>query len=167
MRCAARALFVAWARATREASARVAADFAVGLVATAFVCACGFAAGFAAPVAVGEVATGAVSVIVATAVCVSASAVATLEESARAERLARVGALYDDLGRGPDGLRLPYVTLCYRAQVIHPPKPPRRPPVEMTEDGPAETGTAPAPEASEPRQPEPPADPGHLLIDFR
>src|SRR5690349_11788312 len=90
MRCAARALFVAWARATREASARAAVDLGAGLVATAFVCACGFAAGFAA--------VGAVSVMVATAVCVSASAVATLDALASGVRTS-VGCLLAPCGR--------------------------------------------------------------------
>jgi len=100
----------------------------------------------------------------------SRSAVAVLDEDARVERLARVAAMYDDLGRGPDGLRLPYVTYCYRAQVIHPPEAPKGPAMEMTEDGPAPAAdaTPAAPEATEPKQhPEPPEDPGHLLIDFR
>ncbi len=99
----------------------------------------------------------------------SRSAVAILDEDARTERLARVAEMYDDLGRGPAGLQLPYVTLCYRAQVIHPPEPPPQPEVEMTEDGPATVTDArpAAPEAPEPKQPEPPEDPGHLLIDFR
>ena len=98
----------------------------------------------------------------------SRSAIATLDEDARTERLARVAEMYDDLGRGAAGLRLPYVTLCYRAQVIHPPEPAPRPEVEMTEDGPTTVADQPsASEATEPKQPEPPEDPGHLLIDFR
>lgn len=92
----------------------------------------------------------------------SRSAVATLDEQARTERLARVASMYDDLGRGPDGLRLPYLTRCYRARVIHPPEPApqEQPQAQRPEQkGP---GGATAPK----RPPIPPEDPGHLLIDF-
>jgi SAM-dependent methyltransferase len=99
----------------------------------------------------------------------SRSAVAVLDEPERLERLARAQELYDDYGRGHDGMLLPYLTRCYRAVVRHPPEPPaRRPGDEATalettgseEREPAEPGDPP-----EPR--EPPEDPGTLLIDFR
>jgi ubiquinone/menaquinone biosynthesis C-methylase UbiE len=54
----------------------------------------------------------------------SRSYVAVLAEHEREDVLARVGALYDDYGRGPDGMKLPYLTRCYKAQVINQPPPP-------------------------------------------
>ena len=50
----------------------------------------------------------------------SRSYVATLPERERADVLARADALYDEYGRGADGMLLPYVTRCYRAVVRHP-----------------------------------------------
>lgn len=47
----------------------------------------------------------------------SRSNVATMAEQQRADVLARVGALYDDYGRGHDGMLLPYLTRCYRAHL--------------------------------------------------
>ncbi|GGF49473.1 hypothetical protein GCM10011519_24280 [Marmoricola endophyticus] len=49
----------------------------------------------------------------------SRSYVASMGEEEREETLARVSALYDDYGRGPDGMKLPYVTRCFRASVHH------------------------------------------------
>jgi hypothetical protein len=63
--------------------------------------------------------------------------------------LARVRELYDDYGRGPDGMLLPYLTACYRATVVH-----REP--------------APPAEDEDPPTDDPPDDDGgSLLIDFR
>ncbi len=50
----------------------------------------------------------------------SRSYVATLPERERDEVLDRTDALYDEYGRGNDGMLLPYVTTCYRAVVRHP-----------------------------------------------
>ncbi|WP_182525450.1 class I SAM-dependent methyltransferase [Nocardioides dongkuii] len=47
----------------------------------------------------------------------SRSNVATLDEEAREAMLAQVLALYDDYGRGMDGMQLPYVARCYRSVV--------------------------------------------------
>ncbi len=47
----------------------------------------------------------------------SRSRVATMERSAQDRLLRQVEALYDDYGRGPDGLLLPYVTRCFKAVV--------------------------------------------------
>lgn len=47
----------------------------------------------------------------------SRSNVATLDEEARAAKLAEVIAFYDDFGRGMDGMQLPYNTRCYKAVV--------------------------------------------------
>lgn len=79
----------------------------------------------------------------------SRSAIAVLPEDERAEVLRRVEELYDDYGRGPDGMRLPYLTYCFRAVVRHQ-EPPR-----------------PAPEAETEEPQPPPEDPGTTLIDFR
>lgn len=48
----------------------------------------------------------------------SRSAVATLDEEARRAKLAELLALYDDYGRGMDGMQLPYLTKCFRARVV-------------------------------------------------
>lgn len=47
----------------------------------------------------------------------SRSYIASLPEAERAARLDAVRALYDDYGRGHDGMQLPYVTECFRARV--------------------------------------------------
>lgn len=47
----------------------------------------------------------------------SRSNVATMTETGRARVLAEVDALYDEYGRGADGMLLPYVTRCYKATV--------------------------------------------------
>jgi SAM-dependent methyltransferase len=79
----------------------------------------------------------------------SRSYVAVLPEDERAGVLARVRELYDDYGRGPDGMLLPYLTACYRATVVH-----REP--------------APPAEDEDPPTDDPPDDDGgSLLIDFR
>jgi SAM-dependent methyltransferase len=48
----------------------------------------------------------------------SRSNVAVLGERERAAKLAEVVAFYDEFGRGMDGMQLPYVTRCYRADVL-------------------------------------------------
>jgi SAM-dependent methyltransferase len=88
----------------------------------------------------------------------SRSYVALLGEPERDELLSRVGALYDDYGRGPDGMQLPYLTRCYRTVVKHQ-LPPPLPPVTDPD--------ATQPYGRVPRQAEPPDDPGTLLIDFK
>lgn len=91
----------------------------------------------------------------------SRSSVATLDEQARLAVLSDALALYDDYGRGHDGMLLPYLTRCYRTIVQHPPDPP--PPEPARESGFETTGVD---EAEPPVRPEPPEDPGSLLIDF-
>jgi SAM-dependent methyltransferase len=83
----------------------------------------------------------------------SRSYVALLDDAEREQLLARVGALYDDYGRGPDGMQLPYITRCYRAVVRHP----TPPPVPRVTDG---IGRIPHPSDGT-------DDPGTLLIDFK
>jgi ubiquinone/menaquinone biosynthesis C-methylase UbiE len=52
----------------------------------------------------------------------SRSNVAVLDEEGRAAKLAEVLALYDDYGRGMDGMQLPYVTRCFRVAVADRPE---------------------------------------------
>jgi len=82
----------------------------------------------------------------------SRSYVALLDDAERDELLGRVGALYDDYGRGPDGMQLPYLTRCYRSvvQAAPPPRTPETTAHESTDDPAA-----------------PVDDPGTLLIDFK
>ncbi|MFL6156028.1 MAG: class I SAM-dependent methyltransferase [Marmoricola sp.] len=101
----------------------------------------------------------------------SRSHVATMPEPRREEVLARVGALYDDYGRGPDGMQLRYLTRCYRSAVTNqPPAPVVLTPVRDLSD-PLDTQAIvglmqPGPtEAQRPQSP--PEDPGTLLIDFK
>jgi SAM-dependent methyltransferase len=84
----------------------------------------------------------------------SRSHVAVLDEARRAEVLEQVDALYDEYGRGADGMLLPYLTRCFKAVVRHRPdedgpKGPRRGGVDGSPtDPPTDDGT------------------GSLLIDF-
>ncbi|GEP39240.1 putative methyltransferase [Nocardioides psychrotolerans] len=97
----------------------------------------------------------------------SRSDVISLGEEERAAKLAEVLALYDDYGRGMDGMQLPYLTRCLRAQVVDRPDAPgldleRR-------DGAGDSRNEP----TMPIRPIPPIPPptdddsGMLLIDFR
>ena len=82
--------------------------------------------------------------------------VALMDDDAREAKLAEVVALYDDYGRGMDGMRLPYDSRCYRASLVE--QPGRR------EDKDEDQTPEPPPET------EPPTDgpdDGMLLIDFR
>jgi len=90
----------------------------------------------------------------------SRSYVALLDDHERDALLARVGALYDDYGRGPDGMQLPYLTRCYRT-VVHHRTPP--PPVRWAPDDPDATQAI----GRVPHQALPPEDPGTLLFDLR
>lgn len=112
----------------------------------------------------------------------SRSYVALLSEAERSDVLARVGALYDDYGRGPDGMQLPYLTKCFRTVVTNAPPPPvvidrvGKEAVELV-DGPADAYDADATQAiarpdsgplpAKPVVPSAPEDTGTLLIDFR
>lgn len=90
----------------------------------------------------------------------SRSAVATLEPPLRERKLAEVRALYDDYGRGADGMQLPWIARCFRASVIehHWQVPPR----EGAQSSPATE--AARPEATAHSDVE---DTSALLIDFR
>ena len=102
----------------------------------------------------------------------SRSHVALLGEAEREELLARVGALYDDYGRGPDGMQLPYLTRCYRTEVRHqvpaaPPAPGRVDWADLAADLNGNPDGDSAHATRVPRQSGPPDDPGTLLFDFR
>ena len=100
----------------------------------------------------------------------SVSHVSTMSEPDREKVLAEVAALYADYGRGHDGMRLPWITRCYRAVVRHQEPAPEIPtqvsraatPPEAPDEAAAGTRdvTPPAPRR-------PPDDPGMQLIDFR
>ena len=82
----------------------------------------------------------------------SRSNIAMMAADERAETLREVAEMYDGYGRGHDGMRLPYVTHCYRTAVrMQDPRDEAQPDEETAE-------VTPAP---------PPEDPGTLLIDFR
>jgi ubiquinone/menaquinone biosynthesis C-methylase UbiE len=86
----------------------------------------------------------------------SRSNVAVLDEAGRQAKLAEVVTFYDEYGRGMDGMQLPYVTRCFRAQVLD------RPSYDEAHgaDGEGEGGSEAGPEGEGP-------DDDMLLIDFR
>jgi len=79
----------------------------------------------------------------------SRSNIAVLDEEARAAKIVELLELYDDYGRGMDGMQLPYLTRCFRARVIKSREP------------------APPTDAAIPAEPPTDDDSGTLLIDFR
>ena len=82
----------------------------------------------------------------------SRSSIATLGPEEQAARLAEVAALYDEYGRGMDGMQLPYVTRCFRAKVIDQDEPTTEAAADASPEGPiVSDGT----------------DTDMLLIDFR
>jgi SAM-dependent methyltransferase len=91
----------------------------------------------------------------------SRSYVALLDEPERDALLSRVGALYDDYGRGPDGMQLPYLTRCYRTVVRH------QDPAPALDTGLDGSAAGSPPPGRVPHQALPPEDPGTLLFDFR
>jgi SAM-dependent methyltransferase len=95
----------------------------------------------------------------------SRSYVAVMDEPQRLEVLSRLMSLYDEYGRGHDGMLLPYLSRCYRAVVQHPPEAP--PAAAEPNDDAAPFETTGAEEREPPEPPEPPEDPGTMLIDFR
>jgi len=96
----------------------------------------------------------------------SRSYVAVMSDSERNDLLARVGALYDDYGRGPDGMQLPYLTRCYRTTVTDAPPPPVVvTPVHEVYDAEA-TQAIRRDEVPKAAPSGPSEDPGTLLIDF-
>lgn len=90
----------------------------------------------------------------------SRSYVASLPDAEREAKLDAVRALYDDYGRGHDGMQLPYVVDCFRAKVIDR----RDPAVEVATDVATEPGSG----ASQERPiVSDGTDTDMLLIDFR
>ncbi len=85
----------------------------------------------------------------------SRSYISTLDDQAREEKLAQVMALYDDYGRGMDGMQLPYHSECYRAAVVD-----RGEPTGPDHDAPDDS-------PDEPPGPNDGTDTDMLLIDFR
>ena len=83
----------------------------------------------------------------------SRSYVASLDEPARAAKLAEVLAFYNDYGRGMDGMQLAYVCECFRAVVVDTAQPPSDDPArdDVSDDDWGSDGT----------------DTDMLLIDFR
>jgi len=90
----------------------------------------------------------------------SRSTIATLEATARERKLREVRALYDDYGRGVDGMQMAWIARCFRASVIehHWSVPPR----EGAEVHADDEESAPRPPARDDRE-----DTAPLLIDFR
>ncbi len=92
----------------------------------------------------------------------SRSNVAVLDEEQRRAKVAEVLAFYDDYGRGMDGMQLPYVASCFRAEAIARPQ----------SDAVPQAAPHAAPHAvlepdEDPEMPGEPTDPDVLLIDFR
>ena len=87
----------------------------------------------------------------------SRSSVASMDEVERDAKVSDVLALYDDYGRGMDGMELPYRAFCYKAVVAD-----RRTPTPNAD------GEADAADADSPTPPPADGDTGEfLLIDFR
>ncbi|MEO5662468.1 MAG: methyltransferase domain-containing protein [Nocardioides sp.] len=85
-------------------------------------------------------------------VVASRSYIASLPDDEREAKLDAVRALYDDYGRGHDGMQLPYVVECYRAKVIDQRDAATEVPADASQEGPiVSDGT----------------DTDMLLIDFR
>ena len=82
----------------------------------------------------------------------SRSNIAVLDDTARAEKLEELLSFYDEFGRGMDGMKLPYVTRCFRAKVV------------KTR---AEEESAATADPDAPTEPPTDDDSGTLLIDFR
>lgn len=89
----------------------------------------------------------------------SRSNVATLDEGSRRAKLAEALAIYDDYGRGPDGMQLPYLARCYRARLASP--------VPPAPDADARTDAGGHGASNVPGLAHSPDDSGLLLIDFR
>jgi hypothetical protein len=97
-----------------------------------------------------------------------------LGDAARERLLADLLALYDDYGRGMDGMQLPYLTRCYRTVVAERPEPvavepdPIEPrfeptvPIALAGDDPMNDSADTIPRVAAGLD-----DTGTLLIDFR
>ena len=87
----------------------------------------------------------------------SRSSISTLGDEERAAKMAEVLAFYEDFGRGMDGMQLPYVARCFRAQVID----------HGVEGGDREDTTSSTDDGSEGPFTSDGSDTDMLLIDFR
>ncbi|WP_028643570.1 class I SAM-dependent methyltransferase [Nocardioides sp. URHA0020] len=87
---------------------------------------------------------------------VSRSSLAVLDEDRRRAKVAEVLALYDDYGRGMDGMQLPYLASCFRATVVDRPA---TADAERSDETSADADAGPATATA-------PADDDVLLIDF-
>ena len=82
----------------------------------------------------------------------SRSYIASMSDAEREAKLDAVRALYDDYGRGHDGMQLPYVVQCFRAKVVDQQDSATEVPTDASQEGPiVSDGT----------------DTDMLLIDFR
>lgn len=97
----------------------------------------------------------------------SRSDVIALPEEERAAKLAAVSALYLDYGRGMDGMQLPYVTECFRTQVV--PRPADTGPLPLVSSDRDSTDASHGSYDGHDGPVPPPTDDdsGMLLIDFR
>jgi len=107
----------------------------------------------------------------------SRSAISVLSPEAQQQKLDEVDALYEDYGRGPDGMLLPYLTECYRVPLVAtpPPRPIPEPMLRRDEsdgshelpgyDDMEDTVAMTGPPFARPRVQD--TDDGHILIDFR
>jgi SAM-dependent methyltransferase len=99
----------------------------------------------------------------------SRSHVATLGEAERERVLTELLALYDDYGRGMDGMQLPYQARCFRARVTERAAPPAPEPAAVPTIPIALAGDDPFVDSADtiPRVAAGLDDTGTLLIDFR
>jgi len=82
----------------------------------------------------------------------SRSTIVTLAADERERKLAEVRDIYDEYGRGMDGMQLPYVARCFRAKLADRDEPTTEPAADASHEGPVVSdGT----------------DTDTLLIDFR
>ena len=86
----------------------------------------------------------------------SRSNIATLGTAEREATLAQVAALYEEYGRGMDGMQLPYAARCFRTVVLDRP---------AAYSGTSETSAVP--EETQPMQTSDGSETDMLLIDFR
>ena len=91
----------------------------------------------------------------------SHSRIAVLGDEERAAKLAEVQAFYADFGRGMDGMQLPYLARCFRAQVIDHGGSAREPSATTSADDDADEAGRIGPFTSDG------TDTDMLLIDFR
>ncbi len=103
----------------------------------------------------------------------SRSNVVALPDAERAQLMTDLLALYDDYGRGMDGMQLPYRTACFRARVAPRPVVEPDPGDHLEPTVPLQTGGIPRPNrltdsaSTLPRVVLEPDDDAVLLIDFR